>query len=87
MYSTCHEKSSHSISHDCILLYRISSLHNIWAREMWFCSAFRKFLKKVFGTYVHSETVELLFYMLVDKFAVFLGDEIFKVTGNLLYAL
>ena len=43
--------------------------------------------KKVFGTYVHSETAELLLYMLVDKFAVFLGNEIFKVTGNLLDAL
>ena len=65
-----------------------SSLHNIWAREMRFCSGFRKFLeKKVFGTYVHSETAELLLYMLVDKFAVFLGDEIFKVAGNLLDAL
>ena len=43
--------------------------------------------KKVFGTYVHSETAELLLYMLVDKFTVFLGDEIFKVAGNLLDAL
>ena len=43
--------------------------------------------KKVFGTYVHSEIAELLLYMLVDKFAVFLGDEIFKVAGNLLDAL
>ena len=45
------------------------------------------FSKIFFGTYVHSETAELLLYMLVDKFAVFLGDEIFKVTGDLLNAL
>ena len=45
------------------------------------------FSKKAFGTYVHSETAELLFYMLFDKLAVSLVDEVIKVTGDLLNML